>query len=480
MSVPHDKVAASKALTGAEKLEKLLQEFQDSAKTSTTDPGKNLREWLDKSPDLKKRMEDAADKGNLVKIEPLGPGANAGGSYSAVTKTMKLPVDKLNMPSQQAEIIFVLGHEIEHAGYGAKRTAAIATFVKDVEDLAKTNTPKHDHTVAVEKVVQFYRENEANANIGGFNAIVSKLTKDKGAAPELKDIYQAQPGRMQDFIDKTGVSPNFTYALKPGLTVEADKTMPQNKGNLDAMGKYYFDGSSASLGKNGNQTYPNYYGDWAMGAVETREKAAHATRKIADPTAVAPEIELNITKLGLSKAVLTNTLIYTDVNPLKREREEPKPATPTPVTPNATPSGGQEDSSKRQRTGGKDTDEPIVPFSERLSLTLYTQAESALSKLGPDSRITSAQEFSNVAAQMALQAHKDGLTEINGALKGPYGNLIAYQGNPTSEFTKPSSIDVASVKMEPASKSIEALDQLMSAQKIESSSNKHDIGTFQR
>jgi hypothetical protein len=485
MSVPHDKVAAPKALTGAEKLEKLLQEFQDSAKTATTDPGKNLREWLDKSPDLKKRMEDAADKGNLVKIEPLAAGANAGGSYSANTKTMSLPVDKLNTPSQQAEIIFVLGHEIEHAGYGAKRTAALATFFKDVDDLAKTNSPKHDHTEGVGKVVQFYRENEANAHIGGFNAIVSKLTKDTGAAPELKDIYQAHPGRMQDFIDKTGVSPNFTYALKPGLTLEADKTMTQNKGNLDAMGKYYFDGGSASLGKNGNQTYPNYYGDWAMGVVETKEKAAHATRKIADPTAVAPEIELNTTKLGLSKAVLTNTLIYTDVNPIKREREEPKPstptpATPTPVTPNATPSGGQDDSSKRQRTGGKDTDEPIVPLSEQRSLTLYTQAESALSKLGPDSRITSAQEFSNVAAQMALQAHKDGLTEINGALKGPYGNLIAYQGNPTSEFVKPSSIDVATVKMEPASKSIEALDQLLSAQKIESPTNKAEIGAFQR
>jgi hypothetical protein len=480
MSVPPDKVAAPKALTGAEKLEKLLQEFQDGAKTSTTDPGKNLREWLDKSPDLKKRMEDAADKGDLVKIAPLAAGANAGGSYTASTKTMSLPVDKLNTPSKEAEIIFVLGHEIEHAGYGAKRTAALATFYKDVDDLAKTNTPKHDHTEAVGKVVQFYRENEANAHIGGFNAIVSKLTKDTGTAPELKDIYQAHPGRMQDFIDRTGVSPSFTYALKPGLTLEADKTMAQNKGNLDAMGKYYFDGGSASLGKNGNQSYPNYYGDWAMGVVETKEKAALATRKIADPTAVAPEVELNITKLGLSKAVLTNTLIYTDVNPLKREREEPKPATPTPVTPDATPAAGQDDSSKRQRAGGKDTNEPIVPLSEQRSLTLYTQAESALSKLGPDSRIIGTQEFSSVAAAMALQAHKDGLTEINGALKGPYGNLIAYQGNPTSEFVKPSSIDVATVKMEPASKSIETLDQLLSAQKIEQPSNKAEIGAFQR
>ncbi len=455
MSVPPDKVAAPKVLTGAEKLEKMLQEFQDSAKTSTTDPGKNLREWLDKSPDLKKRMEDAADKGDLTKIEPLAAGANAGGSYSASTKTMNLPVDKLNTPSQQSEIIFVLGHEIEHAGYGAKRTAALATFVKDVEDLAKTNSPKHDHTEAVGKVVQFYRENEANAHIGGFNAIVSKLTNDKGAAPELKEIYQAVPGRMQDFINKTGVSPNFTYALKPGLTLDADMTMAQNKGNIDAMGKYYFD-TPATLGKNGNQSYPNYYGDWAMGVVESKEKAAHAARKLVDPTAVAPEVEINLNKLGLSKAVLTNTLTYTDVNPIKHEREEPKPATSSPVPAPATE---HEDSSKGQRAGGKDADEPIMPISQQRSLALCTQAESALSNLGPDSRITSSQQFSNVAASMALQAQKDTLTEINGAIKGTHGNIIAHQGELTAAHVKLSSTDVETAKLKPAAEALSEMGQ---------------------
>jgi hypothetical protein len=457
MSVPPDKVAAPKALTGAEKLEKLLQEFQDNAKTTTTDPGKNLREWLEKSPDLKKRMEDAADKGYLTKIEPLAPGANAGGSYSASTKTMSLPVDKLNTPSKQGEMIFVMGHEIEHAHYATKRTAALATFTKEVTDLANTNSAKHDHTAAIGKVVQFYRENEANAHIGGFNAIVSKLTKDKGAAPELKDIYEAVPGRMKDFINKEGISPNFTYKLKDGLTLEADKTMAQNKSNIDAMGKYYFDNSSATLGKNGNQTYPNYYGDWAMGVVDAKEKAAHAARLKLDPTAVAPKVEINLSKLGLNKAVLTNSLTYTDVNPLKREVEESKPA-----TPNAAEK--PEDSSKKLRGGDKGPDSPIIPLSDQRIANLYVQAESALSKLGPDNRIVTSEQFSNVAAAMALQAQKDKLTDIDGAIKGTQGNIIAHQGEATATHAKLSSTDVETAKVKPAAESLQEMAQNPPAQ----------------
>jgi hypothetical protein len=452
MSVPPDKVAAPKPLTGAEKLEKLLQEFQDSAKTSTTDPGKNLRDWLDKSPDLKKRMEDAADKGYLTKIAPLPAGANAGGSYSSSTKTMSLPVDKLNTPSKQGEMIFVMGHEIEHAHYADKRTAALATFNKEVGDLAKTNSAKHDHTAAIGKVVQFYRENEANAHIGGFNAIVSKLTKDKGAAPELKDIYEAVPGRMRDFINKEGISPNFTYKLKDGLTLEPGNTLAQNKGNIDAMGKYYFD-TPATLGKNGNQSYPNYYGDWAMGVVDNKEKAAHAARQKLDPSAIAPTVEINLTKLGLTKAVLTNTLTYTDVNPMKREAEAPKTTTPT-----------TEDASKKPRGSEKGPDSPITPLSEQRIPALYGQAESALSRLGPDSRIAGSEQFSNVAASMALQAHKDTLTGIDGAIKGDKGNIIAHQGDLMSAHVKLSSTDIETAKLKPAAQALDEMGQTAQAQ----------------
>jgi hypothetical protein len=92
------------------------------------------------------------------------------------------------------------------------------------------------------------------------------------------------------------------------------------------MGKYYFDKTMAAphgLGPKGNQNYHNYYGNWALDRIDAVEKSVQAARQ-SDPKYVAPEVEINLRKIGLDQTQLDTPLHYTDTNPAKRK----SPATP--------------------------------------------------------------------------------------------------------------------------------------------------------
>lgn len=408
--------------TPAEQLEALVDTFQKANKTATDDPGKVLRELIASSPALKQQLEDAASKGELTEFKGLPPGTNAGGQYAGTT--MEIPVAKLNKAATDKaaanEVVFVLGHETRHGLNNPAEKVAGEAFNKSLESIAKVKGGKHDYTAAVEGYIQHYRDNEAQAHLSGWNALSSKLAKDKGSAPTLQEMYDANPGRMQDFIDRTGTAPKFAYAMKAGLTVDKDMQLPLDAANVKAMGGYYFDKplSKGSLGAAGNQNYPNYYGDYALNRVQAYEKAYTDHFRQTDASYTGAEVQVDLGKLGLSKSVLTTGLTYTDTTAPKKPIE--------------------------QGVGGA---EP----------TLYTQAATALQKLDGAPQGT---ELRNVAAAMALQAQKDGITEISGVVRGNNDNLIAYQGDPSQEYARRSTVDAAQAKDAPADKSLSDLSQL--------------------
>lgn len=425
-AVPEDvlkKMAAEKKAAET-KLDKILTAFEKANDTQFSTPGKNLRELLEKSPDLKARVLDSVAKGHLEKFEMLPRGANAGGTYSSDSKAIELPPAELKRAGKDtaaaAELIFVMGHEIQHSFNSTVADKASADFVKDVERIAKTPGP-HDYTAAVKTLIQANRDDEASAHIGGFNAIASKVMKTKPEAG-LKELYNAAPGRMGDFIDRSGRSPNFTYALKPGLTLEADNTLKATPENVKAMGKHYFDQppSSARLGAKGNQDYPNYYGEWAVNVIQDTERQALAAAKKADPKAVAPEVKINMAEIGLKPALLDTTLKYTDTSP-KKPIEQAKEAT--------------------QAVGSA--------VSE-----VYAQATRSIEKIVGDLGLKNETEKLNVAAAAALQAMKAGMERIDGALVGKLGQVFMYQGDPASEHADRISVDVNKAKQQPAEQSL--------------------------
>lgn len=425
-AVPEDvlkKMAAEKKAAET-KLDKILTAFEKANDTQFSTPGKNLRELLEKSPDLKARVLDSVAKGHLEKFEMLPRGANAGGTYSSDSKAIELPPAELKRAGKDtaaaAELIFVMGHEIQHSFNSTVADKASADFVKDVERIAKTPGP-HDYTAAVKTLIQANRDDEASAHIGGFNAIASKVMKTKPEAG-LKELYNAAPGRMGDFIDRSGRSPNFTYALKPGLTLEADNTLKATPENVKAMGKHYFDQppSSARLGAKGNQDYPNYYGEWAVNVIQDTERQALAAAKKAGPHAVAPEVKINMAEIGLKPALLDTTLKYTDTSP-KKPIEQAKEAT--------------------QAVGSA--------VSE-----VYAQATRSIEKIVGDLGLKNETEKLNVAAAAALQAMKAGMERIDGALAGKMGQVFMYQGDPASEHADRISVDVNKAKQQPAEQSL--------------------------
>ncbi len=430
MSVPADKVIPPPAPvtpTKEEKLEKILKAFE-AGDTKTDHPGKNLRELLEKSPDLKARILDSVDKGHLEKFALLPAGANAGGTYSPDTKTIELPREFLKKADKDkaaaSELVFVMGHEIQHSFNSTVSDKATDAFVKGVETIAKGPGP-HDYTSTVKTLIQNYREDEAGAHIGGFNAVSSQVLKNNPKAG-LKELYNENPGRMGDFIERGGKAPAFTYALKPGLTIEADMTLKSSAENVKAMGKHYFDQppSSARLGTKGNQDYPNYYGEWAVNVIKDFEKQALADAKKLDPKAVAPEVKLNLKEIGLDKALLDTTLKYTDTSPKK----------PISLAP-----------------GQLDAEAHAAPA--KAEPALYGQAVRALERLGADAGV-SGEGLHNVAASMASKADKAGMTEISGAIKGNGSGVIAFQGDPAIDQVKRITVDVETEKMKPAAKTL--------------------------
>ncbi len=422
------------------KLEKILTDFETANDTATDKPGKNLRELLEKSPDLKARILDSVSKGHLEKFEVLPSGANAGGTYSADTKSIELPLDELKKAgtnkTSASELVFVMGHEIQHSFNSTVADKASDDFIKDVDRISKTPGP-HDYTASVKTLIQANRDDEAGAHIGGFNAISSQVLKDNPAAG-LKDLYNAHPGRMGDFIDRSGSAPTFTYALKPGLTIEADMTLKSSPANVTAMGKHYFDQppSSARLGTHGNQDYPNYYGEWAVNVIDATEKQALANAKIADPSAVAPEVKLNMKELGLDKALIDTTLVFTDTSP----RRAPITA---PGEQPADPYGG-----------GIPFLRPEDAAKAKAEPALYGQALKALEGVQGPAGLGDRSELLNAAAATAAQAQKAGMERIDGALVGKNGQVFAYQGDPSSEYADRVAVDVSKAKLQPAAESL--------------------------
>lgn len=405
------------------KLDRILTDFETANDSGTVTPGKNLRELLDKSPDLKARILDSVSKGHLEKFEVLPSGANAGGTYSADTKTIELPLDELKKAGTNkaaaAELVFVMGHEIQHSFNSTVADKASDDFIKEVDRISKTPGP-HDYTASVKTMIQANRDDEAGAHIGGFNAISSQVLKDNPSAG-LKELYNAHPGRMGDFIDRSGSAPTFAYALKPGLTIESDMTLKDSPANITAMGKHYFDQppSSARLGTHGNQDYPNYYGEWAVNVIDATEKQALANAKVADPSAVAPEVKLNMKEIGLDKALIDTTLTFTDTSPRRA------PVTASPET-------------------GPAKAEPA----------LYGQAVKALEGVQGQVGLGDRSELLNAAAATAAQAQKAGMERIDGALVGKNGQVFAYQGDPSSEHADRVAVDVSRAKLQPAAESL--------------------------
>ncbi len=265
----------------------------------------NFANALNGSPALVSQINSAVAANQLSGFSLLAPGTHAGGQFNPTTRTMELPASIISSPASGTynpnELTFVMGHEIQHAINAPAQAAATQTLVNDVRAVAQGTGATHDYTAAVSARLQANRDDEATAHIAGFNALVG-MVRSTNPTPSLEDIYRAHPGRMNDFIAVTPGTPN-TYALRPGLSLNADMTMTPNAANTTAMGQHYYGqpASAARIGPNGDSDYQNYYATAWIGYAAQVERAHAPTHAAAGRN---PQFTLNMATLGVNEVQL--------------------------------------------------------------------------------------------------------------------------------------------------------------------------------
>lgn len=275
----------------------------------TPDHLSNLQAAINASPALTDQINDAVAHGHLKAIVPL-TNPNAGGEYDPGNQAMRLPLSRLTTPppgpsqarsaqENAGEITFVLGHELQHGLNRVATKQAYTDFVDDVRQIAKNNPPPRDYTGPAAALLMQNRRDEAGAEIAGWNAIVSRVkSANPNSTPGLQDIYETQPGRMRDFVDKVG----NTYTLKPGLQINPDQTLSATPHNIEEMGRNYFDkaATAANLGALGNSDYVNYYGRAPVSFIAQTERYYHPPQQ----GVIAPQMGLDLAQLRLNEKLL--------------------------------------------------------------------------------------------------------------------------------------------------------------------------------
>lgn len=284
----------------------------------------NLQSTLNESPVLATQIKDAVTQGHVQHFSLLGNSMAAGATYDGNTpqqdgtpKGINLPPLRLqtNSPANPQglynaqDMTFVLGHEIQHGFNDAARDQATRTFIQDISRQAQMHGPVHDYSDELRDYIQAGREDEAKANISGWNALLSREQQGNPSAG-LPDMARIRNTRIEDFIIR-GNSTTPPQAL-PGLTFNQDGSLSQTPANIAAMGQHYFDRPShvhaqpnqrpVGLGEhkpNPTADYPNYYGTWALEQIFAAEDRANVSYQGA-----RPQIAIDMAGLGLKEDLI--------------------------------------------------------------------------------------------------------------------------------------------------------------------------------
>lgn len=209
--------------------------YQDSVRSThpvTQDMLDNLQSSVNRSPFLAEEIKRSAttidtsdarnpQRANLQGFGFVGPGVAAGGTYDGNRKIMNLP--PLGLQSSSAanpsgrfnpqDMTFVLGHEIQHSFNHASKNPATAKFLTQVEIQSKVKGPVHDYTGELRDYIQAGREDEAKAEIAGWNALLSREKQANPAANGLDVMLATKLDRTLDFVEQDKTSSSLKHCL---------------------------------------------------------------------------------------------------------------------------------------------------------------------------------------------------------------------------------------------------------------------------
>jgi hypothetical protein len=431
----------------------------------TPDQLRNLTDTINASPALVDEVNRAVDAGHLQRIVALN-NPHAGGEYNAAAHEMRLPLSSLSTPAggkyDASEATFVLGHELQHGFNAADIAKANTQFGHDLQAVAQSKTATHDYTRAVGDVIAASRRDEAGAEISGWNATVSaarlEAQQQHAPAPTLEDIYKRNPGRMDDFIhvDRSHFPP--TYNMRSNLTVNADLTMPATAKNVEGMGQNYFDRSS-TLGHNGNSSYANYYGAWAVGAAVQYERHYGNGQ--------AP-MALDLKALHLKPEIMAQNGINLGANQSAMPYQDTSTHPPT--------------ARNFRHTEGTHVYQPLVPGQGAMGLdqsahpdhALFRQAQGAVHRLDAQHGRTPDQSSENLAGAVTVAAREQGMKSIDHVvLSDDASRAYAVEGSLDSPHKRVAEVSTQQAVNTPLTQSSAAWQTVTAQQQAQQPTQQH-------
>jgi len=386
-----------------EKLDNMIEAYAKGGTRAHRDTTELIQVALHSSPDLKARTLDAVRNGYLQSYSDTAVDGVAGAAYHAKDQSMRIPPQVGLTDRAMMEKVFTLGHETEHARSTKGVDYASKTLLPAISALAKSDSVgPRDYTGIIDAYVENTRAEEGRAHIGGFNALASFVINDKHPKPAqlLRDLYEAHPDRMGDFIQKSSDAHPATYKLKEGLKLQPDGLMAYSPENIAAMKVHYAD--KAQLGAE-HMNYRQEAIEFSAGLVkkiETQfaELDGEDRNYVIDPERLRAHPALGLPADGAHRAKG-----LPDIADLGIAFDEPLIVQPAPV-----------------RLAPDDGDHPL--FAQALTKVVEYH--------GRDKLTDDPQELRNLAASLAVSAHQAGLDRIDQVtLSVDKTGVIATQGD---------------------------------------------------
>ena len=367
--------------------------WQDPAgltQTVSQDMVANLQSSLNGSPVLAAQIKDAVTQGHVQHFSLLGNSMAAGATYDGQEANAHDPTPKgINLPPlglqtktaanpqgkyDPIDMTFVLGHEIQHGFNDAAKDQATRTFMQSINSQIQVQGPVHDYTDELRAYIQAGREDEAKAEIAGWNALLSREQQSVPNASLDHMLFTTRNDRVRDFVAQHPNVATLQAVAKPGLTFNQDNSLSQTPGNIAAMGQHYFDRPSpvhaqpnqrpVGLGEhkpNPTADYTNFYGTWALERIVAAEDQSNVQYQGAKP-----QIAINMSSIGLKEDLIEMEGMDLGANKAPRPYLDTSQTPPAPHHFDHTQDGSVSSQQDHQHV-------PIAPFAPSLSPDRYRE-----------------------------------------------------------------------------------------------------------
>lgn len=262
-----------------------------------------IRRALASSPSLVERFQRAIQSDRLKRIELLSNDAAEAG-HMTLDGTLRIRESETMGGSDVYKMDVlrsILGHEIAHGLYTVFAADSV-TILRAADNLAVNGGLVRDYTKLIGNYLASARKNEAVANIGGWNAIVSQMDAENGGRPLTRsEVIERMRLVLPESIRQ--ISPGV-FDLEPGITLTAGMRIDAGiASNVEAFARDHFDKSSSGLGPFKDTNYLHYYAASIISYVLSTEIDFNHGQGQSG-------VHINLSQLGLDESMLERAGLY--------------------------------------------------------------------------------------------------------------------------------------------------------------------------